>query len=290
MNRKPERAPHHRRSAPGRAGGGRDEQLAWAAIRTGPRGAPEVEARLSLHHALQLVAAVGQHLGARRPDDSQQSLEVGERLWLGQRVAGGLRAALDPVALTLHLCGAGDRPVASLSLGGETLASGLAFLRAELERRGVAAGSVELPAHPADFPIHPLARGARFPGGPAAERTELAALFAASAGALRQATRPDSPPIRLWPHHFDLAGTVQAGAASVGLGFSPGDGAAGSPYWYATLPRPRGALPPLEGRGRWHLEGWFGAELPLALLAEDAGGRRAQVLAFWASAMNAARP
>jgi len=266
-----------------------DQNAAWAAIGTGPRGAAEAEVRLALHHAVQLVAAVGQHLAARRPDDSQQSLEVGERLWLGEPIAGGLRAGLDPVALALHLCGAGDRPVASLSLGGETLGSGLAFLRTELERRDVAAGSVELPAHPADFPTHPLARGARFAGGPCAERTELAALFAASEEALRQATRPEPPLLRLWPHHFDLACTVRAGAAPVGLGFSPGDGAEGTPYWYATLARPEGALPDLEGRGRWHLEGWVGAELPLALLAEDASGRRAQVLAFWASALRAAR-
>jgi hypothetical protein len=260
---------------------------AWAAVSARPRGPAEAEARLVLHHAVQLVAAVGQHLAARRPDDSQQSLTVDGGLWLGEPVAGELRAGLDPAALALHLCGAGARPVATLPLAGETLASGLAFLRGELGHRGVASEPFELPVHPPDFPAHPLARGARFPAGLAAERAELAALYAASAEALRQAARPGASPARLWPHHFDLACTVRSGEAAVGLGFSPGDGPAGEPYWYATLPRPQGALPPLEGRGRWHLEGWFGAELPIDLLAGEASSRRAQVLAFWDSARRA---
>ena len=263
----------------------------WAAIRSSGRGREEVEARLSVHYALQLVASVGQQLAPRLDDDSQQSAAVEEPLWLGVPVGGGrLRAGLDPVGLTLHVCDGAARSLAPLSLGGQTLESGLAFLRAELGQRGVPAERLSVPTHPPDFPVHALAGGSAFPLGASPHRAELASLFAASRGLQASLRGSLENPIRLWPHHFDLACTVRVGAISVGLGFSPGDGTTGQPYWYATLsPRPAGALPPLRGDGAWHLEGWFGAELPIARLLEGPGARHAQVLSFYESALAAAR-
>jgi hypothetical protein len=98
------------------------------------------------------------------------------------------------------------------------------------------------------------------------------------------------PPLRLWPHHFDLAATTEVGAVSVGLGVSPGDGTAGRPYWYATLspPPPRDGLPPLAGGGSWHLTGWTGGELPLERLGLGAASQHEQVRAFFLSALAAA--
>ncbi len=259
----------------------------------GGRGPADAEARLAIHHALQPVAAVGQSLAPRAADDSQQSLSAGgPTRWLGVPVAGGaLRAGLEAVRLDLQICDGAGAPLASLALGGRTLADALGFLRAELGRRGLPADGLALPVHPADFPRHPLGSGAAFPSAGAPGREHLSRLFAGT-GEVLSSLRPGEPgPVRLWPHHFDLACTLRVGPAAVGLGFSPGDGLEGQPYWYATIdPHPAGrALPPLAGGGSWRTGGWLGAELPLARLAAAPGERRAQVTAFYRSALEAAR-
>jgi hypothetical protein len=258
-----------------------------------PSAAGLGESRLVLHHAIQPVAAVGETLAPRAADDSQQGLSVrARRSWVGATVGGGrLRGGIDPVALELQLCDGAGTPLASLPLAGRTLADALAFMRAELERRGQPPAGLALPTHPPDFPHHPLADGARFPEGGEGGRDELARLFAGTRALLREALGEKDAPIWLWPHHFDLAGTTEIGAVSVGLGVSPGDGASGRPYWYATLSPspPRDRLPPLAGGGSWHLTGWTGAELPLERLRRGAAGQRDQVREFFLSALAAAR-
>lgn len=266
-------------------------ELHWEELDLSAEGL--VDARLVLHHAIQPVAAVGQSLAPRLPDDSQQSLSVrSPRLWVGAPVAGGrLGGGIDPAALEIHLVDAAGAPLASLPLAGRTLGDALAFLRGELERRGQPAHVLALPTHPADFPHHPLAGGAPFPGGGQEPREQMARLYAGTQGLLEEVLGDRNVPLRLWPHHFDLAGTANLGEVAVGLGMSPGDGAAGSPYWYATLtpPPPMDRLPPLAGDGSWHLRGWIGAELPLARLGRGAAGQREQVRAFFLSAVAAAR-
>src|SRR5471032_389548 len=120
---------------------------AWEAL--GPAPADVLEARLVLHQAVQLVAAVGQSLSPAALDDSQQSLELSPdlRTWRGK-----LKAGLEPRGLVLLLW------EKQFPLAGRTLAEGLAFLQSELSR------PLALPKHPADFPRHPLADGARSRG------------------------------------------------------------------------------------------------------------------------------
>src|SRR5260221_5339559 len=84
-----------------------------------------VEARLVVQYAAQLVAAVGQSLGEKAPDDSQQSLSLdrGPLDWLGTPVAGGtLRAGLEPVRLELRLCRRARRPAEAVPPPRRTLA------------------------------------------------------------------------------------------------------------------------------------------------------------------------
>src|SRR5262249_9722358 len=98
-----------------------------------------IEARLVPQYAAQLVAAAGPRLGDKAADDSQQSLSLdrGALDWLGFPIAGGtLRAGLEPVRLDLRLCDGGGAPLDTFALPGQTLASGLRFLAAALERRG----------------------------------------------------------------------------------------------------------------------------------------------------------
>jgi hypothetical protein len=80
-------------------------------------------------------------------------------------------------------------------------------------------------------------------------------------------------PIRLWPHHFDLARLITLDAdggedaRSIGFGLAPDDGLFGQPYLYVTpWPRARiGRLPEPTAGLRWHDDGYFG----LVATAED---------------------
>lgn len=269
------------------------EHVSWESTALDPSARALRQARLPLHHLVQAVAAVGQTLAPKAADDSQQALTVKAlRSWLGAPVAGGrLRAAVDPVGAELQLRGAGGHPLAALPMEGRTLADGLVFLREALRAAGVEDAPLALPSHPADFPHHPLADGAPFPAGGAEGRAELARLHAGTHDLLAGLVAGRDAPLRLWPHHFDLGCSFAVGGAglTLGLGASPGDGADGAPYWYATFsPRPEGALPALGGGGAWRTSGWSGAELPLALLGREPAAQRAQVEAFFESAIAAA--
>jgi hypothetical protein len=237
------------------------------------------ETRLVLHYAAQLVAAVGQSLAPKLPDDSQQSLSLADEVWLGMPVAGGKRAGLDPVRLDLCLCDAAGAPRSKFPLAGRTMEDGLRFFAGEL------GGQLALPTHPSDFPHHPLADGARFPAD--GDRAQLAALFADTDAVLDPLR--EGQPLRLWPHHFDFGCSLQLGKLSLGLGVSPGDGAAGPPYWYATFWPAPGSFPPLAGGGTWRHEGWAGAELPLSRLGRGPDAQRVQLDDFFRSAVAAAR-
>jgi hypothetical protein len=234
-----------------------------------PLGAPTpaalAGARVELHFAAQLPAAVGRALVAPAPDDSHTSLEwlAGPRLLAGVRAPSGLRAALRPADLALAVLGDADAPAAELPLAGRTFAEAAAWLAAAL--RAPAGTVLGLP--PYDMPAHPIAGGARFGGEDRAAAAELARWYATADATLRALARssPGASAVRSWPHHFDIA-TLLPGPAvdtTIGVGLSPGDGSYAEPYFYVTpWPYPKDPAPPeLPGGGHWHREGWFGAVL-----------------------------
>ncbi len=84
--------------------------LVWEALGSvAPRGLAET--RLVLHHAVQLVAAVGRSLVPARPDDGHTSLEWHRtsRSFVGEEVPGPRpwRAALRPDDLSLAVLAEG---------------------------------------------------------------------------------------------------------------------------------------------------------------------------------------
>ncbi len=99
----------------------------------------------------------------------------------------------------------------------------------------------------------------------------------------------------LWPHHFDLAVLWLSGRLvpgedpkdedradeSMNFGFSTGDDGIPSPYFYATA---YPAVPQLSEMGlpngaRWHAQGWQGAKLDYASVA-DGDNPRELLLTF----------
>lgn len=246
------------------------------------------EARLVLHHAAQLVVAVGRGLAPPRPDDGQTSLEWlgAARALAGQTVDGPRpwRAALRPDDLVLAILADGGSR--ELPLGGRTIVEASAWLAREAAAAGAATVALRFEA-PYTLPATPVAEGAAFPAGTDAARAELARWLANADGLLRAVAGawPGSAPVRVWPHHFDVGSVLPLGGGtgeedpSIGIGLSPGDEGLPEPYWYVTLwPRPTEAPPPLPV-GRWHTEGWTGALLAGSELVAAGDGAAQAALA-----------
>jgi hypothetical protein len=253
-----------------------------------PLGAPVpvtlVAARVELHWAVQIVAAVGRALIPPVADDSHTSLEwlEAERALAGGATPGRLRLGVRPADLTLVLLDPDGGPRRELALAGRTL---------EEARRWAAAALGPVPAvvPPYEMAPHPVSSGGAFAAGHAAERAELERWYAAADRVLREVRRASSRPprraslVRCWPHHFDLATLIElppgasAQARTIGVGLSPGDGSYHEPYFYVTpwpypAPQSEAELPVLPEPGVWHRDGWFGAALTATAIFADAQG------------------
>jgi hypothetical protein len=98
-----------------------------------------------------------------------------------------------------------------------------------------------------DLPKHALADGAAFARHDAASFASLAALLAGADALLRAlaGALPSPSPVRIWPHHFDIA--VLAAPArdrAIGVGLAVPDALHASGYWYVS---PWAATPPSGG-------------------------------------------
>jgi len=248
------------------------------------------EARLQLHYATQLVAAVGDALAPKQDDDGQSSLRWDplQRLFLGTTIESGrpLRVAINPETLKLLIVEtAGVAKV--FALDGHTLDEALEWLRNVLGSESIALRKYDEP-----LPDHPLAHGGRFNAthekGGKVHRAELVHYYGNTHWLLEKLIgRGKSSQVRLWPHHFDLAATItlQGEGKSLGIGVSPGDKYYNQPYWYATpspAPDPA-ALPDLAGDGQWHTNEWTGAVLTAADLLSEGRLQLNQVREFFGS-------
>jgi hypothetical protein len=262
-----------------------------------------LDARLQLHWAAQVAAAVGKQLLPHQPDFSEQSCEWRD----GPRVlAQGLvespqpfRPAIRLSPPALLLLGPADETLRELPLAGRTLEEAYDWMRREVEAL-LGRPLAEPLARSEGLPSHPVATGAPFAFPEAEAPAEIARYFADAYLLLRDLmAREDSSHVRCWPHHFDIAILIQLdeiGAApeharSIGVGLSPGDDAIPRPYFYL-LPWPRPArspedLPALEG-GAWHTEGWLGAVLDSTEFA-GAADQRERCERFLNSAVAACR-
>lgn len=238
--------------------------------------------RRQLHRAARIAASVGKALLPPQPDDSHQAFHwlTGARLMAQEAVHGSqpFRAALRPEDLELVLLSEDDAHLVELPLSGRSVDDTYRWL--EQEVRGFLGRP--LPAkleHPGEIDGEQTQGTDRFSRHPPAAFAELGRWFANAHLLLHHRVEPleGAGPVRIWPHHFDIASliTVEAGddpeqVRTVGIGMTPGDGGEPEPYFYVTpWPRPEqpGTLPDLPAGGRWQHEGWFGALLPAAELA-----------------------
>jgi len=265
-----------------------------------------VDARLQLHWAAQLVAAVGTTLLPAADDDSHTNLEwLAEPAMLAGRLtpeAPRCRAALRPADLRVFLLDGRDTAIAEHALNGMTISQGMVWLEQEIAALGRRPLPQPLRRPKLDLPEHAVGRGAVFSVTDAAAFAEVGRWYANADRVLRGLVERTSnaAPVRCWPHHFDIATlvTVAAGAdgtptSTIGIGMSPGDASYAQPYWYVTpWPAPDATrFPALAGEGTWHRTGWLGAVLTGSQIAAQASADAQELLvnAFLGAAVDACR-
>ncbi len=232
-------------------------------------------ARLQLHWASQIVAAVGTTYLEPLPDDSHPAMSWDReaRALVGHSVgsAPGFQAGLRLADMVLFLRDDEGNEISQFGLNEQTLAEGYGWLgNAISSYRGT---SEFLPIVPPgyDIPEHPVGLDADFQLSDGQDFEELARWFFDADLVLRALGAEHGATVLCWPHHFDIAILIEVEGgddpeqkASIGVGLSPGDSSYNQPYWYVS-PSPvkddQSELPDLGGEGRWHRKGWFGAVL-----------------------------
>jgi hypothetical protein len=274
----------------------------WARVeRVWPRALGD--ARLQLHHAMQIAVSVPISYVEARADDSHTasrwSTSLAALLTEPVPLPSGrpLRMGLRPADLTLFVLiereGAEQNVTRTFRLLGSTVAAAYEWLGTAVTDAGLDASRLT-PSKHYTIPDHSVAHGAPFTLGIEEELAELGRYWSNAAGLLDIVARDTAGagPVRCWPHHFDIATLLalprtQAGhSRTIGVGHSPGDEWYDEPYWYVgPYPYPETAdLPPLDGGGFWHTRGWVGGVLPATAYVGDPD-QRARVVTFMASAM-----
>jgi hypothetical protein len=250
------------------------------------------EARLQAHYAVQWLARAARAYVAPRPDDGHTNLGWDDGLpgFVAQPLPRGRVLGLNMATLALHLSDdPGKASARSIGLGGRGDADIRAWLGEKLAACGLDARALEAPL-PYQLPDHPLGHGAAYATAGLGEAlAELVAWYANADGILGEARRRiaargiAAPPVRCWPHHFDLDSLIALAPAprTVGLGFSAGDEYYEQPYFYVSAYPPPDVttLPALPSVGHWHVH-HFTAALATADRLMAAADPRAATAAF----------
>jgi hypothetical protein len=239
--------------APWREGGGVD----WSAVH---------EARLQAHYAVQWLARAARAYVTPRPDDHHTNLGWDDTITglsthaLPQGVGLGLKLA----DLTLILWDPAMAQPQALGLAGRREPDVREWLGRHLRTRGLDGDALDA-ALPYQMPEHPIGGGAPYGAAGLASALGVLSAWYANAHQALETTRQgilargiDAPPVRCWPHHFDLDSLVALGVGAamrtVGVGFCPGDTYYDQPYFYVSCypPPAVAALPRLPPVGHWH--------------------------------------
>jgi hypothetical protein len=232
------------------------------------------QARIQLHYAIQPLAATAAALCEKKEDSSHLALYWDDNLGFKTQVITSIqscRIVLDPITLTLEIVGDLNQVISIFALSDRTLSEGFDWIKTVIKGLGGAAELITSISYPPDdFPDSDLARSATF--NRQSPTSSLADYYASANQVLQALTQsePLASPVRIWPHHFDIAtlisipSEINGEEKTIGVGLSPGDSSYDEPYWYVTpypYPENRENLPILDGNGFWHTSGWVGAVL-----------------------------
>jgi hypothetical protein len=237
----------------------------WRKIDGVDRGALR-EARLQAHYAVQWLARAARAYATPAPIDHHTNLGWNDAItgFTTQTLPQGAVVGLNIAQLMLTLWDS-MAPPQSIDLQGRGDVAIRQWLGWHLSaNKGLDPGALDRPS-PYRMPEHPIGDGAPYGAaglGPAL--ADLASWYANAndvLGETRQrilARGIAAPPVRCWPHHFDLDSLISlgtgAGTHSVGVGFSPGDAYYDQPYFYVSRypPPDVASLPSLAPLGHWH--------------------------------------
>jgi hypothetical protein len=221
-------------------------------------------ARQRLHAAAQWLSRLGYAYAIRAADDSHGAADWRDgKLWSAPLGPAELPASLDAVNLKLTL-GSDDIALNGLDEAGRHKRVGQLLKRAGLDPSRL---DEPLPWE-GEAPVAVLNRDACVMEP---MQIELAAHYQAASGVLKTLAdaKAGSSPVKLWPHHFDIATLITINDVSdevqtIGVGLAPDDTHFTTPYLYVSpWPKPPGPLrSPLPG-WRWHEEGFTALVLPL---------------------------
>ncbi len=207
------------------------------------------EARMVVHHALQIVAAAGAtHLDSE-PELQRSTVgyEPEEGGFVGRVLGSGCQLGLGGTPPHWRLYRDG-RQRGRLRVAGQTVSTGATWSRVALRKEGLADTMLELPTW--DLPPGPFDAGTVFPPVPFDGYLRLQAWYANSLRVLtRIQTEHGGSPVRVWPHRFDIATRLDLeGEVSLDVGMSPGSSAIDEPYLYAGSATLLGSVLPGSGQ------------------------------------------
>ena len=271
-------------------------QSLWKPLRTIERHRL-TRARLAAYFAVQWLARAARAYIEPKADDSHTNLGWDRALGglTTHPLADGSQLALRIPDLTLLLLGpdASELPLKNRSDGDIRT-----WLGTRLNAKRLDAFGLDKPL-PYDMPASPIASGGRY------QLDELESALAELSGWYDNASlalddvREElvarglrAPPVRCWPHHFDLDTLIYFSARdsgntrTMGVGFSPGDEYYDEPYFYVSIyPAPAVTTLPALQVGHWHSRDFTAAILTAGRILDESD-QGAAVGSFLRSATN----
>ena len=248
-------------------------------------------ARMQLHQAAQIAAAVGRTYNTKVKDDHFASFiwNPNHDVLQGHVVEANenFTAALNIPKLSIDLISGNDQIISSFELEGKTQKQALIWLEEHMVKLGLD-GSILSIKLPYEIPVYPTSKGQEFHVDDTAYLLEISKHFSNANLILNEVvqTHENASPISCWPHHFDIASLITLNdtgdpetSTSIGVGMSPGDEGYNEPYYYLTpWPYPNvHDLPEIKGPGKWHTDSWVGGVLESSRLNELSGTSEQQM-------------
>ena len=253
----------------------------WRPIRTFDR-TRFAAARLQAHHATQWLARMARAYVPARSDDGHTSLgwDAAFGGLTSLPLPDGAQLGLRLVDLTLALFTSdASAPHDTFPLAGRCDPDACAWLMGHAGMRNLDPAALDAPL-PYMLAEKPDGDAYAMDAEALGELTRWFSNANAILGMAREqvvARGLAAPPVRCWPHHFDLDTLVTVALGrTTGIGFEPGDDYYDEPYFYVSVyPAPEAAsLPTLPTVGHWHTAHFIAAVATATQIcaAKDQGG------------------
>lgn len=252
---------------------------------------------IHLHHAAQFLAMFSNSYLPAKDDDSQNNFEWNEA---DNKIVG--RPA-DPGAVSMTLSVASfelsveRNPTSTILISGHSRNEVDSLIRDALTKTDLDPEEYN-PVTQFKLPHHDLDEQGRFMHPNQTLTSEWCRYLSNTKLLLSTIARQSThaTPIRIWPHHFDLAmllvlsrDSQHKASATVGLGLAIADDLVSEPYWYVNLwsqnPVQFSQHKTLESDGDWRPHGYNGMTLPAGRITTESGQEN-EVALFFAEGIN----